>query len=110
MLKQTYVSNLKNLSTNCIREYVNNTNLLAPSKELKIKAGVMKKEDGKKNPKMDFEKYSKLYKQEILSNPKKMQRVLFLKQVSKLFDVYLVCYCKDFNKCHRKPLMEIILQ
>jgi len=91
-------------------EYVNNYNLLAPSKELKIRAGVEKKKDGSKNPLMNFKEYSKLYVEELMNNSKKISRMAELKQMAKEKDVYLICYCKDKNKCHRKILKEVILK
>jgi len=108
MIKETYVGNVKNLPIDCHREYVNNQTILAPSIELKRKAGVMKNEDGTKNPRWDFETYAKEFEQEIRMNERAMKRLHWLKEVGKHTDVYLICYCKNFEECHRKILLKIL--
>lgn len=110
MLKGTYVANLKDIPANAIRVYVNNANLLAPSKQLKILAGVMKDPlTGEKHtPKMPFDEYSQLYQQEVRASPIAMEKLRAIKKLAQTKDVYLVCYCKNSAQCHRSILMKMI--
>ncbi|MFX1258662.1 MAG: DUF488 family protein [Promethearchaeota archaeon] len=109
MLKETYLANIKNLPEDCHKEFVNNYNILAPSKSLKIEAGIQKKKDGSKNPKMDFEIFKEQYIQEIQTNLKAIRRMQYLKLLSREKDVYLICYEKNYP-CHRFILLKLINQ
>lgn len=82
--------------------------ILSPSKKLLIEAGIMKKSDGTKNPKMPFNEYSLKFFDEIENNPKAKERLRELLKISKEKDVFLVCYEKDSNKCHRSLVKRIL--
>jgi uncharacterized protein YeaO (DUF488 family) len=110
MLKETYVANLKNIPKDAIREYVNNYNRLAPSIALKIRAGIWKDPatGQKRTPKMQFDEYAALYKQELLADNFKIAVMRTLRSAAETADVYLICYCKEKRKCHRSILLNMI--
>jgi uncharacterized protein YeaO (DUF488 family) len=58
--------------------------------------------------KITFEEYTPLLKQELLNNPKAIQRMQELREIAKSKLVFLVCNEKDPNQCHRSLLKEWI--
>ena len=93
---------------NAYFEYVNNRNILAPSRELKIEAGVEKKKDGTKNPKMLFDEYSIKYIEEINNNPKALKRLKELSIILRFTDIFLICYEVNPLECHRSIIKKIL--
>ncbi len=83
-------------------------NILAPSKELLIDAGIFKNPNGIKNPKMDLEEFKIRFMGEIYSNLNAWSRLLDLKNLAKEKSVFLVCYCKNPEFCHRSIIKDMI--
>lgn len=52
--------------------------------------------------------YEGRFRQEMLGTPDAMAELERIKELSKVKDVYLVCYEKPPKKCHRFVLMDII--
>jgi len=84
--------------------------VLAPSKHLLIEAGIFKKSDGSKNPKMPFEMYKELFIEEIERSPSALERLERLEEINKDKDIFLVCYEKDPSKCHRSIIARLIMR
>ena len=99
MLKESYLSNLKNLSTEAIKLNVTRSSghLLSPSINL-----LMSYKDGR----IDWELFSKRYKQELNKESCKTM-MKKIKELSKEKDVYLLCFEKTGN-CHRHILLDLI--
>ncbi|MFX1453861.1 MAG: DUF488 domain-containing protein [Promethearchaeota archaeon] len=81
---------------------------LAPSNELLIEAGIYEKPDGSKNPEMPFELYAEKFIEEILNNPKAMNRIKELREILKEKDVFLVCVERDPTYCHRNIIKSVM--
>ena len=108
-----YLAKLKDFKSkypNAHFEVIKNTSksILAPSKELLIDAGIFKKPNGTKNPKMDFEEFKIRFMGEIYSNLNACSKLLDLKNLAKEKTVFLVCYCKDPGFCHRSIIKDMI--
>jgi len=111
MLKESYFANVKNLPQEAHKEYVTRArfnSILAPSAKLLIEAGIFKKTDGSKNPKMPFDQFRVKYEKEILANPAAIERMRFLKELAEQMDVYLICMEKSALFCHRSILKTMI--
>ncbi len=91
-------------------EVITNTSksALAPSKELLIDAGIFKKPNGNKNPKMGFEEFKIRFMEEIYSNLNACSKLLDLKNLAEKKTVFLVCYCENPGFCHRSIIKEMI--
>jgi len=95
-LKETYIANWNNVKGIKIR--VARPSILGPSKELL--------KDYKEN-RIDWKEYEKRFREEILNNPKAIEKLKEIKELSKKNDVYLVCYEKN-PPCHRFILLDIL--
>lgn len=84
--------------------------ILAPSKELLIDAGFLEKPNGTKNPKMNFNlfEYKFRFMEEIYSNLKACSKLLELKNLAEEKTVFLVCFCKNPEFCHRSIIKDMI--
>jgi uncharacterized protein YeaO (DUF488 family) len=96
MLRETYIANWNKVNGKKIR--VARPSVLSPSLKLfkDFKGG-----------KITWEEYEERFKSEILQNPTAMQRLIEIKDLSKIEDVFLICYEKK-PPCHRFILMDII--
>ncbi len=108
-----YLAKLKEFKSkypNAHFEVITNTSksILAPSKELLIDAGILKKSNGNKNPKMDFKEYKFRFMEEIYSNLQACSRLLELKNLAEKKTVFLVCSCKNPEYCHRSIISDMI--
>lgn len=72
---------------------------LSPSKELLSYA---------KENKISFEEYKKLFIREISGNPEARKRIDELREIAKDKVVFLVCYERDPEVCHRSIVKKII--
>ncbi len=100
MLKESYLSNMKNLPKNSIKIVVTRTarSLLSPSWTLL---------NDYKNGKIDWEGYTKRFKEEMDTNiHRNMMREI--KKLAMIKDVYLICFEAPGKNCHRYILMEMI--
>ena len=115
MLKESYVSKLKNIPKDAIKIEVGYPSIFAPSdkllsdfNELKwkfLKRGMTESEARKKAwEKTEFESR---YRKKITSNPKLINRLKDIKKLSEKKDVYLYCYCGKVL-CPRFILIDII--
>ena len=100
----------KGMYPNAHFEVITNTSksILAPSKELLIDAGIFKKPNGTKNPKMDFKEYKFRFVGEIYSNLNACSKLLELKDLAEKKTVFLVCSCKNPEFCHRSIINDMI--
>lgn len=98
MLKETYLANLKNLPTDAIKVRVAKPSILAPSNQLL--------KDWKENQ-ITWEQYETRYLIELLTNPKAIARLAYIKELAKTNDVYLFCYEKS-PPCHRFILLKVL--
>jgi uncharacterized protein YeaO (DUF488 family) len=111
MLKESYFANVKNLPKGALKVFVMRArfnSILAPSAKLLVEAGIFKKADGSKNPKMPFDQFRIKYEQEILANPAAIKRMRVLKRLAETMDVYLICMEKSALFCHRSALKDMI--
>jgi uncharacterized protein YeaO (DUF488 family) len=111
MLKESYFANVKNLPKEAYKEYVMRArfnSVLAPSAKLLVEAGIFKKFDGRKNPKMPFDEFRIKYEKEVLANPQAVKRMRYLKELAERVDVYLICMEKSALFCHRSVLKMLI--
>jgi len=99
MLKETYLSNLKNLPQGVVRVRVCRPSILAPSEALL---------DQYKRSEIDWEKYAEQYRLELLASREAYQYLEEIKELAKSREVYLYCYEKDPSHCHRSILLEIL--
>lgn len=99
MIKQTYLSNLKNLPPGSLRIRVCRPSLLAPSKKLL---------DEYKSGKISWNEYSDHFRLQLLANKDAFESLFKLKGLAETRDVYLYCYEKDPRHCHRSILMKIL--
>ena len=100
----------KGMYPNAHFEVITNTSksILAPSKELLMDAGIFKNPNGTKNPKMDFKEFIIRFMGEIYPNLNACSRLLDLKNLAKEKTIFLVCYCKNPEFCHRSIIKEMI--
>ncbi len=73
--------------------------LLSPSKELLNYA---------KENNISFEEYEKLFIKEISENPEAKKRIDELREIAKDKVVFLVCFERFAEKCHRSTVKKII--
>ena len=104
MLKETYLAvkkKMEKLLPDAHFEVVTRTakHVLSPSWKLLRRA---------KAEKWDFGKYKIAFVDEMISNPKALQKMHELVSLAREKDVYLVCYEKDASKCHRTILIELM--
>jgi uncharacterized protein YeaO (DUF488 family) len=98
-LKESYLSNLKNLPKEATKLNVTRTagHLLSPSTKLRMMY---------KDNVITWNTFTKLYKQE-MNNDKCKAMMLEIKNLAESKDVYLLCFEKTGN-CHRHILLELI--
>lgn len=99
MLKETYLSNLKNLPPGVRRVRVCRPSILAPSAELLALW---------KNGKLTWEGYVEQFRLELLARKGAYARMAEIAKSARDGDVYLYCYERDNTHCHRSILLEII--
>lgn len=99
MLKESYLANMKNLPENAIKIVVTRSegHTLSPSKGLLW--------DYKKG-RINWEQYTERFKQE-MTNDICVAEMRKIKLMSKVKNVYLICYEKTGN-CHRFLLIDMI--
>jgi uncharacterized protein YeaO (DUF488 family) len=103
----------KKMYPNAHFEYVSRSrfnSVLSPSVDLLTDAGIYKKPDGSRNPRMSWQDYKKAFKKEIQNNTKSLKRLKKLKEIAKEKTVFLVCFEKDASKCHRSILKEMMME
>ncbi len=117
-LKETYVSNLKNIpEKNRIFVMMHRGHdCLAPSPAM-VEA-IKKKDEELQEKGMDpvkahntaFEKtkFEEKYRKKITNDPQAQKLMQEIKELAKKEDVYLICYEKEPKKCHRHILIDII--
>ena len=98
MLKESYISNWKNLPEDAIKIRVARPSILGPSEKLLWDY---------KNGKINWQEYKIQFRLEIISNPEAMKELDRISALSKTKDVYLICYEKEYP-CHRFILIDII--
>ena len=98
MLKESYIANWKNLPQESYKVRVARPSILGPSKQLL---------NDYKYKKLSWNVYERRFREEILNNPKAVEELKWLATISKLKDVYLICYEKEYP-CHRFILIDII--
>jgi len=96
MLKESYIANWKNIKGTKIR--VARPSVLSPSEKL-----LKDYKDGK----IDWEGYEIRFRREILNNPRAMEKLREIKELSEKRDIFLMCYEKE-RPCHRFILMGMI--
>lgn len=103
-------SNFREKHPNAHFEVVTRTSksVLAPSVQLLIDAGIYKKKDGSRNPRMPFSQYKPLFIQEMMRNEKAIERMKELIEIAKTRDVFLICACKNPLECHRSLIAKIM--
>lgn len=115
MLKESYISNWRNLPEDVVKIRVARPSVLAPSarlfsaflkaKKVWIAKGLTELEARKKAWKeVDYEER---FRQEVLNNPKVMAKLKEIRKLAKENDVYLICYEKE-PPCHRFILIEMV--
>jgi len=97
-LRESYIANWRNLPKEAIKIRVARPSVLAPSKELL--------RDWKEG-RITWGEYEERYRQEILSNPKAVRKLLEIKALAEEKEVYLLCYERE-PPCHRFILIELI--
>jgi len=115
MLKESYVAKLKTLNNDAIKIEVGYPSIFAPSEkllsdfnELKLKLidkGMTESKARKKA--WEQTNFESRYREQVLSNPKIIEKLKEIKKLSEEKDVYLYCYCGK-PLCHRFILMDII--
>lgn len=117
-LRQTYLSMKAKLPADVKTVLVmrgRGNNELAPSKQLLDEFNHYKQEF-KEHPgdypdaywyAWDKSNYEKRFTQQILDNPKAMDRLKSLAEEAKDKDIYLICYEGEDKPCHRKLLLRI---
>lgn len=108
-----YIDNLDEMKKNYpeavfISVMRNTGSVLAPSKELLIKAGVWKNEHGLYRKTINFKEYINLYIEEIVSKKYALKQMGKILEMSNEKNVFLVCKEKNFSRCHRSILKNII--
>lgn len=99
MLKESYLSNIKNLPENAEKIIVTRTagHVLSPSKALLW--------DYKKG-RINWDQYTERFRHE-MNNDVCIAAMRKIKWLSKIRDIYLICYEKKYP-CHRFLLIEMI--
>lgn len=99
MIRETYLSNLKNLPEGAIRVRVCRPARLSPSKELLRQY---------KSRQITWETYVEQYRLELVADRKAYPYLEELARRSQRQDIYLYCLEKDPTHCHRSILMDIL--
>jgi uncharacterized protein YeaO (DUF488 family) len=98
MLKESYISQWRNLPADAIKVRVARPSILSASKDLLT---------AYKSGRITWEAFQIRFRKEIQSNPKAIAELYRLKDLSKTNDVYLICYEKT-SPCHRFILLDMI--
>jgi uncharacterized protein YeaO (DUF488 family) len=112
MLKESYVANLKNLPSDSIKVLVSRycpryikreafhlwAKELAPSKELLT---------AYKRGEIDWFEYERRFREEFSNSPEAKAILQALIEIAKERDVFLICYEKSPERCHRRLLLEL---
>lgn len=98
MLKEGYIANWNNYPKDEIKVRVARPSILSPSRELL--------KDYKDNG-ISWEEYERRFRKEMSNNPKAMEKLRGIKELSKSKDVRLICFEKNYP-CHRFILMDLI--
>lgn len=61
-----------------------------------------------KNGEIDFETYKRLFIKELLENPEAIKRIRELREIANDKTVFLVCYERDWRRCHRSIIRDIM--
>jgi uncharacterized protein YeaO (DUF488 family) len=61
-----------------------------------------------KNGEINFETYKELLIKEISENPEAIKRIRELREIAKEKLLFLVCYERDWRKCHRSIIKDIL--
>ena len=114
MLKESYISNWRNLPEDAVKIRVARPSVLAPSKTLFsaflkakkvwIAKGLTELEARKKA--WEEVDYEERFRREVLNNLKAMARLREIRELAKEREVYLICYEKE-PPCHRFVLIEM---
>lgn len=99
MIKETYLSNLKNIPRDAITVKVSRPSILAPSKELlnDWKAG-----------RISWDRYRQRYINQIENNHDALQMLEHIRWQARTKDVYIYCYERFPEHCHRSILLEML--
>jgi uncharacterized protein YeaO (DUF488 family) len=98
MLKEGYIGRWKEYPKDEVKVRVARPSCLGPSESLL--------KDWKER-KINWADYEKRFRAEILSNPKAMEKLREIKNLSQEKDVRLICYEKN-PPCHRFILIDLI--
>jgi len=98
MLKEGYIGRWKEYPKDEVKVTVARPSCLGPSESLL--------KDWKER-KINWADYEKRFRAEILSNPKAMEKLREIKNLSQEKDVRLICYEKN-PPCHRFILIDLI--
>lgn len=100
MLKESYLSNARNLPKDAIKIVVTRSagHMLSPSKKLLW---------GYKKGEIDWAEYVKTFYRE-MDNPACVAVMREIKKLAKEKDVYLLCYEPPGKNCHRYLLLDMI--
>lgn len=97
-MKEGYIGKWKKYPKDEVKVRVARPSVLAPSK------GLLK--DWKEG-KIDWTEYERLFRAEILNNPKAVGKLKAIKKLAEEKDVRLICYEKN-PPCHRFILIDLI--
>jgi len=98
MLKEGYIGKWKDYPNDEVKVRVARPSVLGPSLKLL--------KDWKEG-KIDWEEYTRRFREEILGNPKAVAKLIEIEKLAKEKDVRLICYEKS-PPCHRFILMDLI--
>ena len=57
---------------------------------------------------IDFETYKRYFIKELLENPEAIKRIRELREIAKDKLLFLVCYERDWRRCHRSIVKDIL--
>jgi uncharacterized protein YeaO (DUF488 family) len=100
MLKETYLGNWRKIPEGVEKIYVTRTakSVLSPSNELL---------NDYKGKRIDWAQYTERFIEEMKSE-KAINEMRRIKELARTKDVYLICYEKPPDNCHRFLLMDMI--
>jgi len=107
MLKETYISNAENVDGILFQVTRSHTVELEGALYVPELAPTLDLLSAKKYEKMPWDEYSERFREQILTDEKAMATLREIFEISKVADVYLVCYEKKYP-CHRFILLELI--
>lgn len=99
MIFETYLANIKNVPKGALRVRVCRPSHLGPSAEL-LK--------GWKDGKITWEEYRQRYIEQIMSDNVAINDIFTIADTAKRKDVYIYCYEKSPEHCHRSILLQAI--